>query len=560
MSVRNLSQVTNSFLNNIKKQNPNFGTPQTRENLRQNKPDNNEPGDDQGFINPILTRNDYKETIERYNLHIKKYNLEIWKLNAQVRDYNTQVINFRKGSVSVSDDQAAEEFIWKRKHKDLAPEEYNESVEKYNKDNNGFWLRKKNLKEEVKPASEKVFIAILHELNVQLFNRKEIRHKLDISFKAPIPAVKLYPNKIVSREREGYINLPISKNSFRSHRERLEEAGVLLDYEFSGTKRPVKMRINPEILAVTDNENKKKANTENQTVSPLSSKKVVHSNVSSRKLLDKDKIREKGDFAETSKPDSGKIACSDTENSTGTPKRRNLQKNLKPLPEKTKILLAEIENPEDLAQDLSSGAYNTYRKIKTAALENEALYGAMDQEDFQELAIQDIFCFSAELFKNINAHPGSWVNAIKIWKAEMFRNPNGRLLSKPNILSRWQKYIAVLEAVKKFQEKHPEWEIRYPSLYFDPIRKEKHDSSFAYALRNFRVETAPAKTKQQRELEHLRTSRKVTDLKKAQTKIRLYLRGKMSVDDLFDFVRNNCIRSVYDNLTELIKKEFKKLA
>lgn len=559
--MRTLSQLTQSFMGQLQKTNSNLQEkiPKTQNSnqgkYRQNSEQASETAE---FIHPIFTRADYRDSIANYNRHIKKYNIEVWKMNAKIRDYNREVIRFRKeNQASITDDQQAKEFIWRNNRKDLPPEEYNKLVEAYNEKEGGFWIRQRNLKEEVKPASEKVFVAILYELNVQLFKRKDLRQRLGVNIPSAIPAVKIYPNKIIERKRDGVENLPISKTSFANHRRRLEEAGVLLDYSFHGPNRPVRMRINPDILVVTDNEKPKKAATDNQAVSSEITCKVKYSNVSSRNSLDKLQLRVKGDLPQPMKTEKGQIRKDCTEYFYRIPTSQSSE-SIRPHSENTKKLLAEIDSAENFAQNLSAGAYNSYRRIDVHALEHEALYGSMDQEDFVELATQDTFAFAAELWKNKDVHPGSWVNAIKIWKSEMFSTPNGYLISKPNILSRWNNHIAVLEAVKKYSERYPDWDIRYPSLYFDPVRTEKEDSSFAYAVRTFRLEKTPDKSKKQRKLAHLRKTRAKTDLKKAQDKTKQYLRQKISLDQLYDYVENNCNNAVWQDINNIIKTEFTK--
>lgn len=551
-NVKSLGQITNNFLNQQKNNREvtaavASAVPKVTETPKQGE-----------YIHPIITKDDYRETIANYNRYIKQYNMEVWLANAQVRDYNVQVIRFRKQS-TIPAAQKIIELEFKERNKHLPPITYNDRVEAYNT-KNGLYLRKKNLRKEVKPGSEKVFVAILHQLNHQLFRRKDLHQELGIHIPTPVPQVSIYPNKIINEERDGYVSLPVSEVTFRHHRERMQEAGVLLDYEFRGSKRAVKMRLNPEILVVTDNGIPKSARTENQQVKRGGANKVSHSNVSSRKYLDKDKLRGIRNFAtKKESEEGGKMNINCTGASTGTPKRRddeNFATGGRKMPEISKNLLQTIEPAEDLAQKLARGDYDTYQRINTRAAEKEALHGAMSQDDFKEMAIQDIFCVAAVLFSNLDVHPGSWVNAMKIWKAEKFNSPNGYTLSKPNILVRWQKALQVLEGVKKFQKTHPEWEIRYPSVYFDPQRKDPYESSFEYALRRFRFSEKPTESKQQRKLKHLQNSRKNTDLKKAQDKIRQYLNGVVSLDAVYEYVQQNCNATIWKNVNNIIKKEF----
>src|SRR5680860_250011 len=111
------------------------------------------------FVHPILIPEDFKKTIANYNRHIYKYNMQLWIDQAEIRKYNKEVISFRK-TATVPVEQKIKEAMWKNMMKDHTPEEYNEAVEEYN-GKHGPQLRKKNLKQPVKPESEKYFIAFL---------------------------------------------------------------------------------------------------------------------------------------------------------------------------------------------------------------------------------------------------------------------------------------------------------------------------------------------------------------------------------------------------------------
>ncbi|WP_121667312.1 hypothetical protein [Mesonia aquimarina] len=538
-----LGQITQKILNNQNNQTEKTVN-QTATVGEQKKPE---------FIHPILTTKDFKETIKQYNLYVKKYNIEVWKLNAKVRDYNLKVKRFRKGLQQNMEAKVREE-IWKKQHRSYPPKEYNKLVEKYNTNRDGWYLQKRNLREEVKKESEKVFIAILHQLNQQLYKRKQIRKRLGVHIAAEMPKVDIYPNKITTIERDGYTNLPVSKNTFRHHRERLEEARVLVDYEFKGSKRAVKMRINPEILTLTDNKTPKSTATENQSFNSVGTKKVVHDNVSSRTLSDKNKIRDERSLLPQTDNN-----CTGT--STGTPNKQDSEKNfsgenLKPVSEK---LLSVLEDQTDVCKDLAAGDYNDYSPIFKKYIHEEALRGSMLQEDFKELAIQDILKFSARLFGKMEVHPGSWQNAYKYWLQDKFISPNGYVLSKPIIAERWEKSLKVLKEAYKYQKNNPEWDIRYPSIYFDTARTHKEESSFEYAYRFFRLEKKPAKSKKARKLEHLRNSRKHTDLKKAQKAARKYVQGQINLQSVFEYVEHNCNAEIFEQITEIIKKEFNKI-
>lgn len=556
MSTRTIGSITNSILqlNGLK----------TRLPEQEKSPEALSEAPE--FIHPIITKEGFRKTLDNYRLHIKKYNVKVWMENAQVRSYNQEVIRHRK-TIKVSTEQKIREQAWKEERSSYSAEEYNQEVEKYNAQH-GLQLRKKNLRQEVKPATEKFFVAFLHQYNMQLFNRKRFRTELGVNVPGELPKFDLYPNKIVEAQRNGCPDLPVSVETVRHHRERLQEAGVLTGYQYRGPNRAVKIAFNPAVLTITDNKTPKNTPTGNQRLTEEKTNKVPHNNVSSRNhISDKFQVREEGASQSSAHKD-----C--TRTSTKTPKRQknhakptvkgasSTKKNQTGPRENytiSEILAANLDEKRELAQDLSSGKHNNYQEISPKIAQNEAYYGALHPDDFREVAIQDIFKFSASIFSNLeNTHPGSWMNAIKLWMALKFKSFTGKTLSKPNIYEKWQETILVLKEVKKFQKNHPDWQPHYPSLYFDPARTHKENNSLEYALRHFRVDTEEVESFQKRKAKAEKSKRYKTDVKKAREKIRLYLHGKISLDEVYDYVKFNCGKSVFEKLGTLIKKEFKK--
>ncbi|TXK73924.1 hypothetical protein [Mesonia sp. HuA40] len=551
MSTRSLGSITNSILQMN-------GLSKPIAELRKN----NENTDREQYIYPILTNANFKETLANYNKHIKKYNMQVWMNNAEVRKYNKEVIKNRRAN-AVSFDQKVQEQVWKETHKHLEPEDYNKAVEAYNNEH-GPQLRKRNIKQEVKPDTEKYFMAFLHQFNMQLFKRKEVRSKLGVDISGDLPKLELYPNKIVEAEKDGCKNLPVSTESVRHHRERLEQAGVLHSYEYRGSKRPVKIAFNEEILSLTDNKKPKTALTDNQAVTENRTNKVQHNNVSSRKnILVKYNTRDKGNDA------TAPLKSDCTKEFTKKPKGKLPQKiepakkihgqNSKKLTI-SEVLAENLVEKGKLGQNLAAGEYKNYRSLGKEILKQEVFYGALNQDDFKEVIIQDIFKFSAKIFNDLNdIHPGAWVNAYNLWIKSKFISPNGYTLNKVNLFDRWQKHIAVLQEIRKFKENHPSWQPHYPSLYFDPARLYKENNSFEYAYRNFRLESTALESEKSRKLKALKDLRKKTDVKKAQLKIREYLSGKINLDAVYEYVKYNCNHEVNEKINILIKKEFNKV-
>jgi hypothetical protein len=503
------------------------------------------------FIHPILTKDDFRETIKLYNKHISIFNMKVRVKNSEVHTYNLQVIKNRR-TQKVSKEQMVDEFFWKEDNKKIDPEAYNLAVEAYNS-KNGFQFRKKNIAHEVKPDTEKYFISFLHQYNMQLFKRKTLRIKLDISVPGSLPKLDLYPNKIVESTKNGVENLPVCKETVKHHRDRMIEAGVLHSYQFRGPNRAIKIAFNDELLVITDNQNPQKRATDNQTVTQEIANKVQYNNVSSRKnLLENDKYRGKGD----AKASVYNVTKEATKEPGG--KMPDLKNGPSEFSKISSVLSATLEEKGKLARDLSANKHTEYKPLNLRITQTEAFYGNMHPDDFKEMAIQEVFKFANGLFTDLDVHPGSWTNAIKIWQKEKFISFTKKTFSKPNILQEWQKMITVLREIKKYKQNNSEWTPTFPSLYFDPSRRYKENNAFEYALKFFRIEAPDVTPQTTRKKEAHKDLEKKTDVKKAIIKIREFLRDKIELQELYDYVNYNCNPQVFKNLHELINKEMKK--
>jgi hypothetical protein len=513
-------------------------------------PEQSKPSPDD-FIHPILTSGNFRETIKLYNKYISIYNMKVRFNNSKVETYNMQVIKNRRNA-KILNKQKFKELLWREHHKHLEPEAYNLAVEAYN-NVHGKQFRKKNLVQEVKPDTEKYFITFLHHYNMQLFKRKTLRVKLDVSVPGSLPKLDLYPNKIIESMRDGVKNLNVCKETVKHHRDRMLEAGVLHSYQFRGPNRAIKIAFNDDLLSITDNQNPQNRSTDNQLVTPEIANKVQYNNVSSRKnLLENNQYRGKGD----AKASVYNVTKEATEKPGG--KMPDLKNGPSEFSKISSVLSATLEEKGKLARDLSANKYTEYKPLDLRITQTEAFYGNMHPDDFKEMAIQEVFKFANGLFTDLDVHPGSWTNAIKIWQKEKFISFTKKTFSKPNILQEWQKMITVLREIKKYKQNNSEWTPTFPSLYFDPSRRYKENNAFEYALKFFRIEAPDVTPQTTRKKEAHKDLEKKTDVKKAIIKIREFLRDKIELQELYDYVNYNCNPQVFKNLHELINKEMKK--
>lgn len=152
--------------------------------------------------------------------------------------------------VGTSRDLSAKEYV----HPVLAQNDIRDTLRNYRKAVKAYneKIKPKGKAQPIKPRSVLVFEAILWEYAMQLFKRKEVRVELDVNVPGKLPDLKLVPGWMATANKKGFLPHPLCQKTFRSHRKRLEEAGIIQDHKYEGSARPVKLKINPQILAITD--------------------------------------------------------------------------------------------------------------------------------------------------------------------------------------------------------------------------------------------------------------------------------------------------------------------
>lgn len=189
---------------------------------------------------------------------IKSKNAEIEKYNAEVDEYtkNTELDQVQK--------KYPELFLLNNNGK--KPVQFNELVEHFNKDF-GMLIKKRPLT-TVKYASELVFKQILHIYTSQLAKQTSEYIKLGTTEAKPLKKLEINAWHITELRRNEVASIDVCIQTIRNHRERLEEAGVLIGYIFRGHEKGVWMDINPQILSIFDAKTQKYAPAENQHVTP----------------------------------------------------------------------------------------------------------------------------------------------------------------------------------------------------------------------------------------------------------------------------------------------------
>lgn len=508
------------------------------------------------FVHPILTKKDFEKTMDNYRKAVEQYNQKVVAANKEIRAHNATVAVYRQEK-PLNNEQQAQLIQFYKSISPLGVWQRNERIQAFN-DKAGMIAEMDKI-QTVKYPTEQIFEAILWHYNMQLYKRKDVRMKLEVYVPGKMPHVDLHSGWIATAKKEGVVRLPISKDTFRRHRERLFEAGILQDYIFQGSSRPVKMRINPDILVVTDNFSSKKRGAGNQHVTQGGAAECEHNKVSNRTFINKVQI--KANVKEHSQERSSLPLTSPDFSSIRNTQEQDVKKNDAPPAEKMSLsgfLRRKIEDPEDLAAELADHQHDQYTPIRLELLQKEAYSGTLDRDEFKELVLQDFFKTAAKLWKDKTPFMGSWMKAYMTWMNEKFVTPSG-LSSNKHVIVEWLPEIRYrLTAVGRYLKKHPEFNLLFPGDYFDVTRTTAKEGGFEYTKKAWKKHQAYLQEKENSKKKASATAkarkRRLSDRQKVDQAVNGYLRGKFDLQELLAKVQHIGNRELTDQLPEIIKK------
>lgn len=530
------------------------------------------------YVHPILTTDNYKETLQNYRKFIASYNEEVKARNKEIRKYNARVKANRKHNPLKEDQEKALTMFltmlapieWKRY-------EYNERIESYNNSAGSMIAEKKSILKVAFPT-EQVFATILWHYNMQLYKRRDSRIKLNVFVASDLPHVQLHSGWIIRAKENGVKRLDVCNKTFYRHRDRLREAGVLTHYKFEGSSRAVKMLINPEILSITDNHSRKITRTENQSFTGSERTDCPHNNVSNSSSLNKYKIKANVD-KHSSERSSGKPLTSHLfystrnegeqvdENSIRNTREQGEAKNSPGAEkragngEKTSLsdyLREKLEDKSDFGTNLAAGEYNKYTPIRIEILEKEAYRGTLDRDEFKELVLQDFFKTAAKLYKGSTPFVGSWIKAYNTWMAQKFLTPGGMASNKHVIVANLPELRYRLNWVRNFIKKNEEFNLLFPGEYFDPTRTTAKEGGFEFTVKKWKKHQAylakGATKKKKQSATAKRRKAGLSDIQKVDKIVLNYLKDKYDLDECFLKVDQVGNKELRQRLPEIIAK------
>ncbi|WP_329804998.1 hypothetical protein [Flavobacterium facile] len=490
-----------------------------------------------------LTMDCYRKYISEYNNWVKNENLEINKWNATQEDYTT-------GSVS-----AVFSEIFLRKYKNLAPKQYNLQVQNLFDEKN-IKISKRKI-QFVKYQTELLFSSFISAYNSQLIHVNAQYMRLKVEVKRPVANIKINSWFITQMKRNGVQALNICGKTVRNHRDRLVEAGVLINKQFRGTTHAVEYQINPEILNVLEFKTQKLTSLENQQLNLSKGKDLPDNDVNTRTFKKEIKRTENEQVDFLLNRSSGK-PLTIVYFGTRTPARIKNNETGGGGDEKTThstVLLATLDNEQSLAEKLNQNEFINYKSIDIRMLYNEAHSGTLSNEEFRQIVIQDFFKQANKLWSNHqNVYVGSWKLAINQYLKHKFMLHNGNPMQKVYLIEKVQELRWRLEYARKWFIKNEHIKTLYPNDYFDPTRKKSFEIGFEYTqelYKNYIVKLqnqGVAKAKQEAK------AKKRALTYKFNAKVKQFFKDKITWEQLATSIKANYPKEFYDNLTTSVNK------
>jgi hypothetical protein len=510
---------------------------------------------------PYIDALAFSSTMDNYRRYIAQVNECKRIYNEQIKAENAEIN--RMVAAGLTEVQKTFRDIFVKKHKSLKPEQYNVLVDEFNSER-GLLVKKKPL-QKIKYAVELSFQNYLHVYATQLAMYSSEYMKLGINEAAILRKMDINAHFITNLTRNGEKSIDICKQTVRNHRAILEECGVLVNYQFRGNKKGVKMHINSQILTVFDAKTGKYEGADNQSLNPETFKEFKDNKENTRTIKNNIKKRQNGqaDFIDLGTPPAVFSNLFLQEHSVAKKQFQatGAAENVKVSSEN---LEKTILHPAELAQRLSDGDFNNYSPIDIRFLHREAMYGTITREDFNQIIVQDFFKTAAKYYKNHTVYVGSWKKAIESWLSNRFTRNNGNgihLYNKQLMVDLLAEYRWRIKNSENFYRKSKINRL-FPSDYFDFTRKTKQEIGFEYTATAYKRHIEYLKREPElKKRAKAKAEKRVTNnsyAKKFDLILQRFFKDRVTYEQLYDYVKENLPANFMGRLSEIVNKKASK--
>jgi hypothetical protein len=513
-------------------------------------------------VYPAIIEEAFATTMDNYRKYIASYNFKTQAENELIQKHNTSVAQFCKENTLT---QVQIEFrkVFVLNKKNLKPRAYNEAVNEFS-NHYGLIVEKKKI-QTVKYATEIVFQNLLHLYNSQLMKRNEKFIKAGINSKRPLQEFKINSFLVTELKRKEIHSIDICTKTVRNHRQRLEEAGVFVDYHFAGQNRPVEVHINPEILVILEIKTSKLKRVENQGFRCTYWNLLPDNNEITRTPLNEGKMNENVENISHFQRSSGEALTPSNLFFTGTPNSKEEistkgagEKIVKVKNTLSEKLQEQLIHPQELAVNLANGEYFNYKPIDIRYLFKEAFSGTLTNEEFRELAIQDFFKSISKIYRFSTPFAGSWKKAINLYYQNKWIAFTGNSFNKSVLVDEIQQMRWRTEWARKWFIKN-QFPPLFPYDYFDMTRKTSKEVGFEYTKAKWNEHllslTKYEALKKKQQNNSIRRIYTINHAKKCETVLNRFFKDKITYTQLYDYVQHNLPNEYLEKLPDLILKK-----
>ena len=180
--------------------------------------------------------------------------------------------------------------------------------------------------------------------------------------------------------------------------------------------------------------------------------------------------------------------------------------------------------------------------------------------------------------------PGAFYRAFEELQDMKLRNFAGRYFDKKTMFQEFEKWLWMINYAEKWGEKH-DWQFLYINDYLDTQRRDAREMGFWYLEKHWKQNEKKKAERKKRRLEKVQqhklrkkkikfervekygyrsvkpgTNKKsLTDYEKARSKVRKYLYGDISFEELHRYCRHNLNETIVKGLKNLIDAETENL-
>jgi hypothetical protein len=519
-------------------------------------------------VYPVIIEKAFASTMDNYRMFIADYNKQVQLENKQIEKHNALVTEYCKNNI-LTEVQLEFRKIFLQKTKNYTSARAHNSAVQAFCDSYGLLIEQKKI-QGVKYTTELVFQNLLHLYNSQLFKRNEKFIKAGLQSVRPIQEFKINSLLVTQLKRNEVNSLAICSKTVRNHTKRLQEAGVFVEYHFSGRNRAIEVHINPSILVVLDVFDSKIKTTDNKQVTFLKGKELPDNNDSTRTIKNEYKKKENVKNISLGFRSSSEALtpCNLFFTGTHASKSKNLHQGAGEKPVSKPVSISEklqelIIHPQELAENLASGVYFNYKPIDIRILYNEAFSGTLTSDEFREIVIQDFFKSISKIYRFSTPFVGSWKKAINSYYVTKWLSFSGSSLNKNVLIDHITQMRWRTEWARKWFAKN-QFSPLFPSDYFDPTRQNAKEVGFEYTKIKWKEHLANKDKyiliKQKQLGEANKRKARINDAKKCETALTRFFKDKMTYTELYNYVQNNLPIEFLEKLPDLILKKSLQIA